>query len=163
MLQSDQAETANRVTKYGWTAVEIAAINGHHPIVRSLVTTYGGNINQSNPYNHTTPLENAIEGGHLDTVKDMVGMGARYGTAVSNVDNLENAAKLVISQGELLPENAGQDYDDIKNFLLGYHKDNNTSFPLAIGNKLDRLSRIDSIKRTTTTTVVTEEFKLTSI
>ena len=149
------------MTKYGWTAVEIAAINGHYPIVRSLVTSYGGNINQSNPYNHTTPLENAIEGGHLDTVKDMVNMGARYGTTVNNVDNLESAAKLVISQGELI--NPGQEYDEIKDFLLGHHKANNTSFPLAIGTKLDKLSRIDSIKRTTTTTVVTEEIKLTSI
>ena len=59
----------NRVTKYGWTALEIAAINGFDDIISLLVTQYGGDVNQENPNNHATPLENAIEGGHLKTVR----------------------------------------------------------------------------------------------
>ena len=59
----------NRVTKYGWTAVEIAAINGHIDIVKMLVNQYNAKKNFENPNNGTTPLENAIEGGHLETVK----------------------------------------------------------------------------------------------
>ena len=61
--------SADNVTKYGWTAVEIAAINGHIDIVWMLVNDFGGNINLVNPCNHSTPLENAIEGGHFETVK----------------------------------------------------------------------------------------------
>ena len=57
------------MTKYGWTAIEIAAINGKYDIVKMLVKNYAGNVNQENPYNHMTPLENAIEGGHLATVR----------------------------------------------------------------------------------------------
>ena len=48
--------------------MEIASINGYFNIVKLLVD-YGGKINQENSNSHTTPLENAIEGGHLDTVK----------------------------------------------------------------------------------------------
>ena len=57
------------ITKYGFSAVEIAALNGHYNIVKTLVQKYGADINFQNPYNHMRPLENAIEGGHLDTVK----------------------------------------------------------------------------------------------
>ena len=34
-----------------------------------LVQEFGGKINQENPKNYLSPLDNAIEGGHLDTVK----------------------------------------------------------------------------------------------
>ena len=59
----------NYLTKYGWTPLEIASINGHFKIVKLLVEYYGGKINQENSNSHTTPLENAIEGGHMDTVR----------------------------------------------------------------------------------------------
>ena len=61
--------SADNVTKYGWTAVEIAAINGYIDIVKMLIQEFNGKINLENPCNHSTPLENAIEGGHLETVK----------------------------------------------------------------------------------------------
>ena len=57
------------ITKYGFSAVEIAALNGYYNIVKTLVQKYGADINFQNPYNHMRPLENAIEGGHLDTVR----------------------------------------------------------------------------------------------
>ena len=57
------------MTKYGWTGVEIAAINGHYNIVKLLVQGHGANVNWVNPHNLYTPLENAIEGGHLHTVR----------------------------------------------------------------------------------------------
>ena len=56
------------MTKYGWTAVEIAAINGHYDIIEMLHDG-GCDINFENPYNKNHPLESAIEGGHLKTVK----------------------------------------------------------------------------------------------
>ena len=59
----------NNVTKYGWTGVEIAAVNGHYEIVKMLVKEFGENVNFENPNNHFTPLDNAIEGGHLETVR----------------------------------------------------------------------------------------------
>ena len=150
------------MTKYGWTPVEIAAINGHFAIVEKLVFSYGGDINQVNPHNKTTPLENAIEGGHLETVQEMIEkLGASYGQSILDTD-YETAARLVISQGELI--NPGHDYVRIKDYLIGYHTNNKEkmgNFPVAISNKLDkletnRLSRVSSIKQTTTTTVVTE-------
>ena len=64
-----QHEHADHVTKYGWTGVEIAAINGHYNIVKLLVQGHGANVNWVNPHNLYTPLENAIEGGHLHTVR----------------------------------------------------------------------------------------------
>ena len=68
-LSPQHTVSPNRVTKYGWTALEIAAINGFDDIISLLVTQYGGDVNQENPNNHATPLENAIEGGHLKTVR----------------------------------------------------------------------------------------------
>ena len=88
----------NRVTKYGWTALEISAINGRTEIVRMLVTDHGADVNLKNINNHFTPLENAIEGGHLDTVRVMMEeLNAQFrGTGVAD---LETAAAVVISQG----------------------------------------------------------------
>ena len=88
----------NRVTKYGWTALEISAINGRTEIVRMLVTDHGADVNLKNINNHFTPLENAIEGGHLETVMVMMEeLDAQFrGTGVTD---LESAAAVVISQG----------------------------------------------------------------
>ena len=88
-------------------------------------------------------------------------LGASYGHSILDTD-YETAARLVISQGELI--NPGYDYVRIKDYLMGYHTNNKEkmgNFPVAISNKLDkletnRLSRVSSIKQTTTTTVVTE-------
>ena len=108
----------NRVTKCGWTAVEIAAINGHIDIVKMLVNQYNAKKNFENPNNGTTPLENAIEGGHLETVKylqkcfilykknfmvlyfrQMIeDLGCEYGHMARMVKDLESAASLVITQ-----------------------------------------------------------------
>ena len=63
------------ITKYGFSAVEIAALNGYYSIVKTLVQKYGADINFQNPYNHMRPLENAIEGGHLDTVRHVMNQG----------------------------------------------------------------------------------------
>ena len=94
-----QGEDPNRVTKYGWTALEIAAINGRTQIVKLLVRNYGANVNLMNINNHFTPLENAIEGGHLDTVRMMMEeLGARFRGV--EVAHLQSAAAVVISQGE---------------------------------------------------------------
>ena len=59
------------MTKYGWTAVEIAAINGHYHIVKMLVTSYTGraDINHLNKNHQNHPLDSAIEGGHFETVR----------------------------------------------------------------------------------------------
>ena len=91
----------NRVTKYGWTVLEIAAINGRTEVVRLLVS-HGADINLMNINNHFTPLENAIEGGHLDTVRMMMEeleVPARFRGA--EVGELKSAAAVVISQGKL--------------------------------------------------------------
>ena len=89
------------MTKYGWTVLEIAAINGRTEVVRLLVS-HGANINLMNLNNHFTPLENAIEGGHLDTVRVMMeelDVPARFRGA--EVGDLKSAAAVVISQGKL--------------------------------------------------------------
>ena len=94
-----QGEDPNRVTKYGWTALEIAAINGRTEIVNLLVRSYGANVNLMNINNHYTPLENAIEGGHLDTVRMMMEeLGAKFRGV--EVAQLQSAAAVVSSQGE---------------------------------------------------------------
>ena len=93
----------NRVTKYGWTLLEIAAINGRSEVVRLLVN-HGADINLMNVNNHFTPLENAIEGGHLDTVRVMMEeleVPARFRGA--EVADLKSAAAVVISQGGKQP------------------------------------------------------------
>ena len=100
-LSQQHTVSPNRVTKYGWTALEIAAINGFDDIISLLVTQYGGDVNQENPNNHATPLENAIEGGHLDTVRVMMEeleVPARFRGA--EVADLKSAEAVVISQGE---------------------------------------------------------------
>ena len=89
------------MTKYGWTVLEIAAINGRTEVVRLLVS-HGADINLMNINNHFTPLENAIEGGHLDTVRMMMEeleVPARFRGA--EVGELKSAAAVVISQGKL--------------------------------------------------------------
>ena len=88
----------DRVTKYGWTALEIAAINGRTEIVR-LLHHHGANINLMNNNTHFTPLENAIEGGHVQTVKVMMEeLSARF--RGSEVAQLQSAAAVSISQGQ---------------------------------------------------------------
>ena len=87
------------MTKYGWTVLEIAAINGRTEVVELLVSQ-GADINLMNVNNHFTPLENAIEGGHLTTVRMMMEelkVPARFRGA--EVANLKSAAAVVISQG----------------------------------------------------------------
>ena len=69
LIMENKVEPVDYVTKYGWTGVEIAAINGHYDIVKLLVQGHGANVNWVNPHSHYTPLENAIEGGHLHTVR----------------------------------------------------------------------------------------------
>ena len=69
---SVQRVDPDRVTKYGYTALEISAINGRTEIVRLLVREHGANVNKMNDNNQFTPLENAIEGGHMDTVRMMI-------------------------------------------------------------------------------------------
>ena len=94
----------NRVTKYGWTVLEIAAINGRTEVVRLLVS-HGADINLMNINNHFTPLENAIEGGHLETVQMMMeelAVPARF-REVEEVEALKSAAAVSISQGKLSP------------------------------------------------------------
>ena len=89
----------DRVTKYGYTALEISAINGRTEIVRLLVREHGANVNKMNDNNQFTPLENAIEGGHMDTVRMMIEeLRAQFrGTEVTD---LQSAAAVVVSQGE---------------------------------------------------------------
>ena len=114
IMDTGRVEVDNQ-TKYGWTPLEIAAVNGRTEIVRLLVKTYKANVNLDGKY---SPLENAIEGGHLDTVKEMVQLGARYsqGILAGKVDYLKSSAKLVYHQGELI--NRGDDYDQIVDFLM---------------------------------------------
>ena len=102
------------VTKYGWTPLEIAAVNGRTDIVRCLVETYKANVNLERTF---TPLENAIEGGHLATVEEIVRLGAKYSQTIlaGKADYLESNSKLVYAQEELI--NKGNDYDKIKRFL----------------------------------------------
>ena len=105
----------DKVTKYGWTPLEIAAVNGRTEVVRLLVKTYKADINLDRQF---TPLENAIEGGHLDTVKEMVELKAGYskGILMGRIEYLESSAKLVFHQEELI--NRGNEYKDISDFLL---------------------------------------------
>ena len=93
------------MTKYGWTALEISAINGRTEIVRMLVMDHGADVNLRNRNNHFTPLENAIEGGHLDTVVVMMEeLAAQFQLRETEVSELETAAAVVISQGSCLSE-----------------------------------------------------------
>ena len=96
---SVQRVDPDRVTKYGYTALEISAINGRTEIVRLLVREHGANVNKMNDNNQFTPLENAIEGGHMDTVRMMIEeLRAQFrGTEVTD---LQSAAAVVVSQGE---------------------------------------------------------------
>ena len=57
----------DKVTKYGFTAMEIAALNGRSKIVR-ILANHGANPNFCSP-SGVPPFENALEGGHLDTGK----------------------------------------------------------------------------------------------
>ena len=59
----------NAETKHGWTAMEIAALNGRYEILKMMVQQFCGNINQENTKYQTNPLEYAIEGGHLQTFR----------------------------------------------------------------------------------------------
>ena len=107
----------NEVTKYGWTPLEIAAVNGRKEVVQLLVQKYDADINLQ--FNRQySPLENAIEGGHLDTVVAMIHLKASYSKKIleGRVDYLESKARLVINQGELI--NQGNDYDKIKEVLI---------------------------------------------
>ena len=45
---SVQRVDPDRVTKYGYTALEISAINGRTEIVRLLVREHGANVNKMN-------------------------------------------------------------------------------------------------------------------
>ena len=114
IMDTGRVEVDN-VTKYGWTPLEIAAVNGRTDIVKLLVTTYKADVNLDRKY---TPLENAIEGGHLDTVKVMLELGAKYsqGILAGKVDYLKSSAKLVYHQEELI--NRGNDHDRIAAFLM---------------------------------------------
>jgi len=140
----------NRVTKYGWTAVEIAAINGHIDIVKILVNQYNAKKNFENPNNGSTPLENAIEGGHLETVKQMIkDLGCEYGHMAWKVKDLASAASLVITQGELL--RPGHEHDLILRFLQEHHEKRGEMLPITIESRLTkRLVRATSITRTET-------------
>ena len=112
----------DKATKYGWTPLEIAALNGRTELVKLLVQNFGANPNFSSGQH--CPLEYAIEGGHLDTVKEMVSMGARqkertkkdiFGNAEYKVEYLRSASRLVVQEGELI--NPGTEYEEIENFL----------------------------------------------
>jgi len=140
----------NRVTKYGWTAVEIAAINGHIDIVKMLVNQYNAKKNFENPNNGTTPLENAIEGGHLETVKQMIeDLGCEYGHMARMVKDLESAASLVITQGELIYPK--QEHELILEYLRHHHEKRGEVMPITIENRLTkRLVRAVSVTRTET-------------
>merc|ERR1712083_905403 len=62
-------------TKYGWTPLEIAALNGRSDIVKELIEIYGADPNHAS--GRYSPLEYAIECGHLETVQQMVTLGAK--------------------------------------------------------------------------------------
>ena len=81
---------------------------------------YGADPNYSS--GQYSPLEYAIEGGHLDTVKQMASMGAEqkdrtkkdiFGKSEYKVEYLRSASRLVVQEGELI--NAGSEY---QGFLL---------------------------------------------
>ena len=99
----------DKVTKYGWKPLDIAVVNGRTEVVTLLVKTYHANINIGRQY---SPLENAIEGGHLDTVKEMIQLGAQK---AGKVDYLKSSARLVVNQGELV--NPGNEYQQISDHL----------------------------------------------
>jgi len=107
---------ADKVTKYGWTPVEIAAINGHYEIVKTLVQQYKANVNLMNPNTNLTPLENAIEGGHFDTVKGMrEELKAEFSSFTREIQDLEKSANVVTIQGELI--NPGNEHEKILKYL----------------------------------------------
>jgi len=116
IMDSKQNVSGNYVTKYGWTAVEIASINGHYDVVKMLVTGYAGraDINHLNKNSRNYPLDSAIEGGHFQTVKRMIEeLGAEFSpnTKLSQ----EADAKLEIVQGELIYP--GYEYEQILQYL----------------------------------------------
>ena len=138
------------ITKYGFSAVEIAALNGHYSIVQTLVQKYGADINFQNPYNHMRPLENAIEGGHLDTVKYVMNqdelydclsnvrrmmdeLGAVFSTVTTASEGLETRAATEISQGELV--SVGGEWEEIRALLAS-----SNTLPGSIDRRLTRLS-----------------------
>ena len=109
-------------TKYGWTPLEIAALNGRSDIVKELIEIYGADPNHAS--GRYSPLEYAIEGGHLDTVQQMVTLGAKekermkkdiFGKPEYKVDYLRSAARLVVNEGECI--NLGDEFESIERYL----------------------------------------------
>merc|ERR1712198_240276 len=136
IMHNDVDRDANRVTKYGWTAVEISAINGHIDIVKMLVYQYNANVNHENPHNLTTPLENAIDGGHFETVKVMIEeLNARYGRMANSERYVDSPA----SQEELI--NPGNEYEMILRYLQRYHTEKGQLMPVTIQSRLERRLR----------------------
>ena len=98
------------------------------------------------------PLENAIEGGHLDTVKYVLSpdrltvyhclhhfrkmmeeLGATFSSVTTAPEQLESRAAVEVSQGELV--RPGGEYEAIRTYLASSQR-----LPGAIEMRLTRLS-----------------------
>lgn len=95
----------------GWSALMIAALNGHSSIVQFLLER-GSNVNGA-PDDGWTALMLAAQEGHLLTVLVLLGKNAEVDRT-----NAENATALMIA--------AGRGFLPVVNTLLGYKADPNT-------------------------------------
>jgi len=101
-----------------------------------LVYKYNANVNHENPHNLTTPLENAIDGGHFETVKVMIEeLNARYGRMANSERYVDSPA----SQEELI--NPGNEYEMILRYLQRYHTEKGQLMPVTIQSRLERRLR----------------------
>jgi len=105
----------DKVTKYGFTALEIAALNGWTDVVVMLVREYGARVNFVD--GKISPLRKAVEGGHYGTVEALIKMGAKCGNiqTTEDIQRLIDRARQEECMGELLYP--GKEHDRIQRYL----------------------------------------------
>jgi len=105
----------DKVTKYGFTALEIAALNGWTDVVVMLVKEYGAKVNFVE--GKISPLRKAVEGGHYETVEALIKMGATCANiqTIEDIERLIGRARQQECTGELLYP--GKEHDRIQRYL----------------------------------------------
>eukprot|EP00949_MAST-11_sp_MAST-11-sp1_P002061 g2061.t1 len=90
------------------TALHIASANGFAPIVRTLLSNKASNIDAFDRFNRT-PLEDAIDGGHVDIAKMLRSRGATVKNPAVAVQLCEAAASGDIQKLQTLEASGGAD------------------------------------------------------
>lgn len=113
-----RAELNNRMSPQGYTLLHVAALNGHVPLLKLLIS--GGSEINARSNDGSTPLHLAVSRGHLQCVRFLVRQGSdltvvdnRGRTAIETITDLraKNSITLAIRSEEIISAASGVSTD----------------------------------------------------